>query len=124
MIKKITVKGTASFDISVGVAFAPTLINFIYGANGSGKTTISNVVANCSSYPICSLDWGLATPLHTLVYNKKFIEKNFEQSSELKGIFTLGKESKEEIENIRIKTFEIETKDKVILAAKGTLEQE
>lgn len=124
MIKNITIKDTASFDNSIGVVFSPTLINFIYGANGSGKTTISNVVANCSFYPVCNLDWGLATPLQTLVYNKKFIEDNFEQSSELKGIFTLGKESKDEIENIRIKTLEIETKDKIILAAKGTLEQE
>src|SRR5665647_199398 len=98
MIKNITIKDTASFDKVHGINFTPTLVNFIYGSNGSGKTTISNVIHNCSAFPSCKLDWGLATPLQTLVYNRSFIEENFEQLSELKGIFTLGKESKDEIE--------------------------
>lgn len=124
MIKKITIKDTASFDNVIGVSFVPTLINFIYGSNGSGKTTISNIIADCSAHPNCNIDWGLATPLQTLVYNRKFIESNFEQLSELKGIFTLGKESKEEIENIKNRTDEITEKEKIIVSAKTILEQE
>ncbi len=124
MIKGITIKDTASFDIKVGVVFTPTLINFIYGSNGSGKTSISNVIANCSLFPNCNLDWGLTTPLQTLVYNRNFIEDNFEQSTELKGVFTLGKESKTEVDNIKTKQIEIEAKEKIILTCKGTLEQE
>ena len=124
MIKNITIKDTASFDSAVGITFTPTLINFVYGSNGSGKTTISNVIANCRIFPNCNLDWGLATPLQTLVYNRNFIEENFEQSTELKGIFTLGKESKVEVENIKAKQIEIEGKEKIILNCNGTLEQE
>ena len=124
MIKNITIKDTASFDSAVGIHFTPTLINFVYGSNGSGKTTISNVIASCGAFPNCNLDWGLATPLQTLVYNRTFIEENFEQSAELKGIFTLGKESKAEVENIKAKQIVIEAKEKIILGCKGTLEQE
>lgn len=124
MIKSITIKDIASFDKVTGVSFSPTLVNIIYGSNGSGKTTISNVIANCSAFPTCTLDWGLAAPLQTLVYNRTFIENNFEQSSELKGIFTLGKESKDEVEKIKVNQAEIEKKEKSILEFKGTLENE
>ncbi len=124
MIKTITIKGTASFDDTIGVTFSPTLINFIYGSNGSGKTAFSNVIANCSKTPNCILDWGLSTPLQTLVYNKTFIEENFEQSSEVKGIFTFGNENKTEIDNIKAKHAEIELKEKTITTCRGTLEQE
>lgn len=124
MIKNITVKDTASFDKVNGVSFSPTLVNFIYGSNGSGKTTISNVIANSAAFPSCTFDWGLVTPLQTLVYNRTFIENNFEQSSELKGIFTLGKESKDEVEKIKVNQDEIEKREKFILDFKGTLENE
>lgn len=124
MIKNITIRDTASFDNVNGIYFTPTLINFIYGSNGSGKTAISNVLRNCAAFPSCNLDWGLATPIQTLVYNRTFIEENFEQSSELKGIFTLGKESKVEVEKIKANQAEIEKKDKFILDFKGTIEQE
>jgi len=124
MIKNITIKDTASYNNIVGVKFAPTLVNFIYGSNGSGKTTISNVIEDCSAYPNCKIDWGLTPPLKTLVYNRNFIERNFEQISELKGIFTLGKESKEEIEKIKTKKVEIEKRDEIIVGYKKTLEQQ
>lgn len=124
MIKNIAIKDVASFDDKVGVTFNPTLINFVYGSNGSGKTTISNVIANYNKFPSCNLDWGLANPLQTLVYNKNFVDENFGQSSELKGIFTLGQGSKDEIENIAANKAEIEKKDSLVLDYKGSLEKE
>jgi len=124
MIKSITIKDIASYDNIVGVKFTPTLINFIYGSNGSGKTTISNVINDCSAYPNCNIDWGLTPPLKRLVYNRNFVESNFEPTSELKGIFTLGKESKEEIEKIKINKGEIEKKNEIIIGCKETLKQQ
>ena len=88
MIQTILINNTACFDSTIGITFTPILINFIYGSNGSGKTTISNVISNYTPFPACRLDWGVAAPLQTLVYNKSFIEENFEQLSELKGILT------------------------------------
>src|ERR1700676_5412554 len=124
MIKNLVIRDTASYDRATGVSFAPTLINFIYGSNGSGKTTIANVIADCPKFPNCQLDWGLGKPLQTLVYNRQFVEGNFEQLDELKGIFTLGKESKTEVENIINKKAEIVIKDDIILKCKGTFENE
>ena len=69
----------ASFDASgVGITDMKK-INFIYGANGSGKTTISNLVANpdIEDYQGCTVSWQHGMPLKALVYNKQFRENNF-----------------------------------------------
>lgn len=63
-------------------------INFIFGTNGSGKTTISRVLADTASYPTCSTIWNRGRSVETLVYNSDFVERNF--TERLRGIFTLG----------------------------------
>jgi len=84
-------------------------INFIYGANGSGKTTISNLIADPSN-PIfndCSITWYHGQPLDVLVYNKNFRDKNFGKDT-IDGIFTLGSATKEDIELIEKKSSDLE----------------
>lgn len=125
MIRNILVRNCASFDTVKGVSFTPTKVNFVYGANGSGKTTIANVIKNISAHPDSVLDWGLAPAIQTLVYNRSFIEENFEQSGgDLKGIFTLGKGSIEEIEKIKMNQEKIGIHDKNIIELKGSLDKE
>ena len=68
-------------------------INYIYGSNGAGKTTISKLIARPDLSPSCDLTWKNGTPLEALVYNRDFVEANFNQSSPLRGIFTLGEDS-------------------------------
>ncbi len=63
-------------------------INFLYGANGSGKTTISRIIDGELAFSHCTIKWAGSIPLEALVYNKDFIDRNFAQ--ELRGIFTLG----------------------------------
>lgn len=75
-------------------------VNFVYGSNGTGKTTISRLIANEIDYPDCQISWHGTTPLKTLVYNRDFVEKNFNQPDELKGIFTLGEKDKATLEQI------------------------
>lgn len=65
-------------------------INFIFGANGSGKTTISRILDQTSNYTYCLLQWLGGEPIKTLVYNKDFIDRNFNQENTVKGVFTLG----------------------------------
>lgn len=79
-------------------------INFIYGSNGTGKTTISNFLYDNSSLDFnnCSKRWQNDSELQTLVYNKKFRTDYF-GSSKLPGVFSLGKATKEEIETINTK---------------------
>ncbi|MGR3318613.1 MAG: AAA family ATPase [Candidatus Anammoxibacter sp.] len=74
MIENIAIKNIASFD-NKGIQLNNLKkINFIYGANGSGKTTISNFTADQTKgeFEDCSLKWKHGQKLNSLVYNKKF----------------------------------------------------
>lgn len=94
MIEEISIKKIATYD-NTGVVFNNLKkINFLYGSNGSGKTSLSNVIKNFENFVDCDIVWA-SQPLKTLVYNQKFVEENFHQDSNIKGIFTLGKESTE-----------------------------
>lgn len=73
-------------------------INFIFGTNGSGKTTISRVIADPVAHSSCQLTWAGGHEIERLVYNSDFVERNFTET--LKGIFTLGEESAEILEKI------------------------
>lgn len=73
-------------------------VNFIFGTNGSGKTTISRVIADPAAHDGCQLSWANGRELERLVYNSDFVENNFK--STVKGIFTLGEESAETLEKI------------------------
>ena len=103
MIESIEVKSFATFDDDGVEIIDLKKINFVYGANGSGKTTISNYLTNPSKeeYKNCTITWKQANKLPTLVYNKQFRETNFGTSS-IKGVFTLGKATKEEKEKIKV----------------------
>jgi len=104
-ITRIAIKNFASFD-NQGIEFEPQKINFIYGKNSTGKTTIANVLANISQYPSCNISWQ-QRPLEVLVYNRRFVHQNFGQSSAIRGIFNLGEHNISEIENIALRQNEI-----------------
>lgn len=102
MIKNIRIKSEASFGNEGETINDLAQINFFYGSNGSGKTTISRVIDNEDKYPECSIVWSGGNKLETLVYNRDFVEKNFNADAELKGIFTLGEENEVTRRNIQV----------------------
>lgn len=108
MIESIQIKDVASFGTAPEILSGLSQFNFIYGANGTGKTTISKVISDVARFPSCSLVWRSGTKLDTLVYNHDFVDKNFDQSSELKGIFTLGEKDKSTLEKIRLAKGELD----------------
>lgn len=65
-------------------------INYIYGANGTGKTTISRVIAQVQANDHCQLIWQGGVELDRMVYNRDFVDRNFNQDGPLQGVFTLG----------------------------------
>lgn len=65
-------------------------VNFIFGSNGVGKTTISRILEQASGHQHCQLVWQHQNPLQVMVYNRDFVQRNFEQSPNLAGVFTLG----------------------------------
>lgn len=107
MIKKIVIRDVASYDQD-GVTFDNLArVNFIYGGNGTGKTTLTRVLENPSAYPQCQVEWEDA-PVKVLVYNKDFRVSNFKES--IPGVFALGAEgvnSSRELEELRRKRVEL-----------------
>ena len=93
MISSIKIANVASYGTEPQVLDKLAQFNFLYGANGTGKTTISRIISDRSQFPTCNVIWQGGTELQTFVYNRDFIEKNFSQSTKLKGIFTLGEKS-------------------------------
>ncbi len=107
-ISQIVLKDAATFDES-GASFEDlNSINFIYGTNGSGKTTTSSFLKNLAENRIedkfanSKIEWHNDEILKIEVYNKQFKEEQF-RNSQVKGIFTLGKETNENLENIESK---------------------
>ncbi|MDO9452392.1 MAG: AAA family ATPase [Stagnimonas sp.] len=90
MIESIAISNAATFGASPEHLNALSQFNFIFGSNGAGKTTVSRVIADESRFPGCKVTWRANTKLQPLVYNRDFVESNFNQSAELKGVFTLG----------------------------------
>ncbi|MBZ7208415.1 AAA family ATPase [Klebsiella michiganensis] len=68
-------------------------INIIYGQNGTGKSTISNYFYDMSDESFKNCECTLLEYYRPFVYNTKFIEENFYNSNEQKGVFTLSKEN-------------------------------
>lgn len=125
MIEEVEIKKIATFDDTGIVIKNLKNVNFIYGANGSGKTTISKFLNKPQSglFSHCSLRWENDIELKTLVYNKDFRDNNFGKGT-IKGVFTLGQATKEEAEQIEQKRFNLkEIKDKGI-QKKDTIEQQ
>ena len=96
MIKKIDIRNVATFGQEPEELDELAKINFIYGANATGKTTISRIIADVDapSHSDCELTWVPRTPIETLVYNRDFVDRNFNQPEQLQGIFTLGEKNK------------------------------
>jgi wobble nucleotide-excising tRNase len=104
MIESITIKNVATYN-ETGIQINDLKkVNFIYGANGCGKTTISNFLQNSieDKFGNCAIVWKNAQELKTLVYNKTFRERNFGKGK-LNGVFTLGEATTEEIKAIEDK---------------------
>ncbi len=119
-ISQIILKNVATFDEN-GASFENLKpINFIYGANGSGKTTTSSFLKNLaengsedkeSKFADSRIEWYHNKNLKIEVYNKQFKEEQF-RNSQVKGIFTLGKKTNENLEKIESKRESMNEKNK------------
>lgn len=90
MIESITIASTATFGPVSEVLNDLSQFNYLFGSNGTGKTTVSRVIEDESRFPTCKVSWKAGTKLQPMVYNRDFVERNFTQSTDLKGVFTLG----------------------------------
>lgn len=75
-----------------GIKINPTLINYFYGKNGSGKSTIARLIRSKS---------GITPDIsnfEVLVYDQDFITKNIKEDAAMPGVFSLN-EGNIEIQN-------------------------
>lgn len=90
LIENIHLANQGAYDATGTKLEGLKKLNFIFGSNGSGKTTISRVIEGSGTFPGCQTTWTGGSPLETRVYNKDFVEKHFDAESSIKGIYTFG----------------------------------
>ena len=97
IIKKIKIRNVATFGQTPVELDELREVNFIYGANGTGNTTISRIIADAEAddHSDCEVIWKNRIGLETLVYNRDFVDRNVNQPNQLQGIFTLGEKDKQ-----------------------------
>lgn len=123
MIKSVEIKNVATYNNQGVQLIDLKKINFVYGANGCGKTTISNFIYDNTDlkFADCTIAWQNDLELNTLVYNKAFRERNFGKGK-LNGVFTLGEATAEQIRVIDEKNEVLKTIKTERLKKKETLE--
>lgn len=101
MIKEIKIHNVATYNEEVVINNLQK-VNYFFGGNGSGKTTIGRIIKDESKYPSCQVVYSSQNSKpKVIVYNEDFVRENFYTSENIPGIYTIGegvKEIKEKIE--------------------------
>ncbi|MDF2043726.1 MULTISPECIES: AAA family ATPase [unclassified Pantoea] len=101
MIESISLSNIATYRADKSEVINLKKINFIYGANGAGKTTISRLIDKPSLSIDSSITWLRNMPMPAMIYNNDFITANFSESKEFQGVFTLGKAEKVQLDRLK-----------------------
>lgn len=103
-IEEITVnEGTFSNEV-----FTPSYINFFYGKNGSGKTSIGRQIESGSGIKWAEGESASNYQIH--VYNQDYIDLRFKTLDKVNGIFTLTEGDPEDDPIKKIEALEEERK--------------
>lgn len=86
-IANITLNRATFTDVSID---GLTFVNFFYGNNGAGKSSIAHAIAEDDG--VVWADGKTADDFDVLVYNQDFINDNFVTYGDLKGVFIFGEE--------------------------------
>lgn len=71
-------------------------VTFVFGANGSGKTTVSRAIRAAAQADSADAVWQSDSQLEARVYNKDYVRETFSKATpDLAGVFLLGAESVE-----------------------------
>lgn len=122
MIESLSISKVATYGEQPETLSGLSKFNFIFGSNGMGKTTISRAIAGAENHSHCSVNWMGGARLQTLVYNRDFVEANFNPSTDIKGVFTLGEENAETLNKITDTKKEQAELELEILRLKKTLD--
>lgn len=124
MIEEIFIKNVASFD-SQGVGIRSLKkVNFIFGSNGTGKSTIGTILSHSTMGKIpngCNVKWKDDEILPIVVYNREFRKANYQEF--MPGVFTIGESSVELLSQIESKRAQLYEMNSVKAQLEFKLEQ-
>lgn len=92
-----------------------TFVNFFYGNNGAGKSSIAHAIEEDDG--VVWANGKSAADYDVLVYNQDFINDNFVNYGDLKGVFIFGEEDVEAKKKIAVLTDEKKEKSDAKAAA-------
>lgn len=92
MLQYLKLRGAPAFDSESGADIGPLgPVNFFFGANGSGKTTISRALADSARFTGTTLQWSPATSAFGIkVYNCDYVNATLTPAGHFPGVFLLG----------------------------------
>ena len=92
------------------IKFIPARLNFIYGDNGTGKSTIAETIQNAKNLKFKT--GKSAYDYQILVYNQEFVQQNIQQYANMPGIFTVSQQNAElqrKLQNLESQKEKIQT---------------
>lgn len=92
-IKSITLDGRTYHNVTI----SPTLINFFFGKNGAGKSTIAQQILNGTGIIPATSDYDV------LVYDRNFINHNIQEAVGMPGVFSVSEGNIEKQKDIDAK---------------------
>ena len=104
-IEKLMLNAATFHDAKV----TPTLINFFYGNNGTGKSTIARLIDEKDTEvgQPSDITWQIgksAEDYYMLIYNQRVVDVNFRDYGKLKGVFTVGEQNNTILNQVSEKT--------------------
>ncbi|SDQ08551.1 AAA domain-containing protein [Chryseobacterium soldanellicola] len=121
MITRIKLNQVASYKNPVEINDLKK-VNFFFGNNGSGKSTIARLFYNLSQNEVvsspfnnCSIDGFNRSEEEIIVFDSDFVQNSFYIKTELSGIFSLDEKNEEIDENIKNEYLILQNIEKSIL---------
>lgn len=121
-IKTAIQKITLNDHTFSGVSFEPTLINFFFGNNGTGKSTLAKNIG----VPAAKEWVPGASPVdyELMIYNEEFIINNIQSYGNIPGVFTITQQNAEIKAEVDKKTTEKRALDAKIKSIDGAITDE